>query len=86
MVDVVVDVGFCLAADSDNDIDYDYDGQSRVPSSSATLPDTPIDEEFDIDNDCDCDIDRAVRPVRGLDSLLSATCEARTGGAALGRA
>ena len=76
MVGVVVDVGFCLVAD--NDIDYDYDGHSRVPSSSATLSDTPIDEEFDIDNDHDCDIDLTVRPVHGLNSLPSRIYGART--------
>ena len=73
VVDVVVDVGFCLVADSDNDIDYDYDGHSRLPSSSAALSDTPIDEGFDIDNDYDYDIDLTVRPVHGPDSLLRRT-------------
>ena len=71
MVDVVVDVGFCLVADSNNDIDHDYDGHCRVPPSSATPSGTPIDEEFDIDNDYDCDIDLTVRPAHGLNTMLS---------------
>ena len=84
VVDVVVDVGFCVVADSDNDIEYDYDGHSRVPPLSAKLSDTPINEGFDIDNDndidcdIDCDIDPTVRPVYGLNSLLRETCGAGT--------
>ena len=78
VVDVVVDVGFCLVADSDNDIDYDYDydydRRSRVPPLSATLSAIPIDN----DNDIDCDIDLTVRPVYGLNSLPSRIYGART--------
>ena len=76
VVGVVVDVEFCLVADSDNDIDHD--GHSRLLSSSVTLSDAPIDEEFDIDDDCDCDTDLTVQPIHGQISLPGRLYGART--------